>query len=137
MAQMNKGTRNKIVALGALTGMRSTAGLTTLAVAHRGVARSVMALAALGEMIVDKTSLVGDRIDPLPLAGRAVMGAGAGVLIAREQHENAFLGGMLGAATALVVAHIAYHVRKRLPLSSLAGGLLEDTLVIAIASRYA
>ena len=137
MVQINKGTLNKIVALGALTGMRSTAGLTTLAVAHRGVARSVMALAAAGEMIVDKTSLVGDRIDPLPLTGRAILGAGVGVLIAREQNQSVLLGGILGAATALVVAHLAYHARKRLPLSSVAGGLLEDTLVLAIASRYA
>ena len=134
---MTEGTLSQIVALGASTGMRSTAGLATLAAAHGGVERSVMALAAAGEMILDKTSLVGDRIDPLPLAGRAMMGACVGVLIAREQEESALLGGMLGAATALVVAHLAYHVRKRLPLSSIAGGLLEDTLVLAIASRYA
>ena len=134
---MNKGTLNKIVTLGALTGMRSTAGLATLAAARGGVKRSVMAVAAAGEMIVDKTPLVGDRIAPLPLAGRAIVGGGVGVLIAREQDENTLLGGVLGAATALVVAHLAYHGRKRLPLSTVAGGLLEDTLVLALASRYA
>lgn len=134
---MNKGTISQIIALGVLTGMRSTAGLATLAAAHGGAEKSVMALAAAGEMILDKTSFVGDRIDPLPLAGRTIMGASVGVLIAREQDENALLGGVLGAATALVVAHLAYHARKRLPLSSFGGGLLEDTLVLAIASRYA
>ena len=134
---MKKDTLNKIVALGALTGMRSTAGLTTLVVAKKGVARWVMGLAAAGEIAMDKTSIVGDRIDPLPLAGRAIMGAGVGVLVARERDGNALLGGVLGAATALVVAHIAYHVRKGLPVTSAAGGLLEDTLVLAIASRYA
>ena len=41
---MNKGTLNKIVTLGALTGMRSTAGLATLAAARGGVKRSVMRL---------------------------------------------------------------------------------------------
>jgi uncharacterized membrane protein len=136
MVHMNDGTLNKIVALGALTGMRSTAGLVTLALPHRGVARSVMVLAAAGEMIADKTALVGDRIDPLPLAGRAIIGAGVGALIAHQQDENPLLGGMLGAATALVAAHLAYHARKRLRLSSLAGGLLEDSVVVAIASRY-
>jgi hypothetical protein len=133
---MNGGTFSKIVALGALTGMRSSAGLATLAVAHGGLRGPVMALAAAGEMTVDKTSLVGDRIDALPLAGRAMMGAGVGALIAREQDQKALLGAVLGAAAAVVVAHLAYHARKRLPVSSAAGGLLEDTLVLAIASRY-
>ena len=134
---MSGGTLTKIVALGALTGMRSMAGAATLAFAHRAVARPVMALAAAGEMIADKTPVVGNRIDPVPLAGRAMMGAAVGVLIAREREENALLGATLGGATALCVAHLAYHVRRRLPLSSIAGGLLEDSLVIAIASRFA
>ena len=71
-------TVTRIVVLGALTGMRSMAGLATLARAQRGVASPVMAL---------------------------------------------------------VAAHLAYHGRQRLPLSSVGGGLLEDGLVIAIASR--
>ena len=134
---MNVRTLRKIGVLGALTGIRSTAGLATLAVAHGGTKRSLMALAAAGEMIMDKTSFVGDRIDPLPLAGRAMMGAGVGAVIAREEEEKALLGAVLGAATALVVAHLAFHARQRLPLPNAVGGLLEDTLVLAIASRYA
>jgi uncharacterized membrane protein len=134
---MNAGTLKKIVALGSVTGMRSLAGLATLASTYRGVARPAIALAAVGEMIADKTPWVGDRIDPVPLAGRAIMGAVVGRAIAGEQHENALLGGVLGAATAVVATHLAYQARKRLPFSSIAGGLLEDSLVIAIASRYA
>lgn len=134
---MNAGTLKKIVALGALTGMRSMAGLATLAVSRRGLAKPVMAVAAAGEMIADKTSFVGDRIDPLPLAGRAVIGAGLGALVASEQHENSLLGATVGAATAIVVAHLAYHTRRRLPLSAVGAGLVEDSLAIGIASRYA
>jgi uncharacterized membrane protein len=134
---MNRDTLERIVVLGALSGMRSMAGLATLALPRPGLARPVLALAAAGEMIADKTPMVGDRIDALPLAGRAIMGATAGTLIAREQHQNALFGAILGAAAALVAAHLAYHGRKRLPVSSIAGGLLEDSLVIAIASRYA
>ena len=37
---------------------------------------------------------------------------------------------------ALAVAHIAYYARQRLPLPSTAGGLLEDAIVVAVASRY-
>jgi uncharacterized membrane protein len=132
---MNRGTVKKIVILGSLTGMRSMAGLATLAMAHR-TARPVMALAAAGEMLADKTSLVGDRIDPLPLAGRVVVGAGVGALVGK-QDNHALLGAILGGAIAMAAAHLAYRVRKRLPVSSLAGGLLEDTVVVALASRYA
>jgi uncharacterized membrane protein len=133
---MNEGAINKIVALSAVTGMRSMAGVAALAFAHPGVARSVMGVAAAGEMIADKTPWVGDRIDPLPLTGRVVMGAGVGVLIAVERKMNPLLGGLLGAATALITAHLAYHLRKRLPLSPVAAGLLEDGLVVAIAARH-
>jgi uncharacterized membrane protein len=134
---MNAITLKRIVALGALTGMRSMAGLATLALPHPGVARPVMALAAAGEMIADKTPFVGDRVDALPLAGRAFMGALVGLLIAREDDQNVWLGVMAGSASALAATHLAYQARKRLPASSLAGGLIEDSLVIAIASRYA
>jgi uncharacterized protein YfiM (DUF2279 family) len=137
MVSMNAVTLKRIIALGTLTGMRSMAGLAVLALPHPGVARPVMALAAAGEMVADKTALVGDRVDALPLAGRAVIGALVGALIAREEGQNAWLGGMVGSATALVAAHLAYHGRKGLPASSLTGGLLEDALVIAIGSRYA
>jgi uncharacterized membrane protein len=133
---MNAVTLKRIVVLGTLTGMRSMAGLATLALPHPGL-RPVMALAAAGEMIADKTPLVGDRVDALPLAGRAIIGALVGAWIAREEGQNALLGGMVGSATALAAAHLAYQGRKRLPTSSFAGGLLEDSLVIAIGSRYA
>jgi uncharacterized membrane protein len=134
---MNTVTLKRIVVFGALTGMRSMAGLAMLALPHPGVTRRVTALAAVGEMIADKTPLVGDRVDALPLAGRAVIGALAGALIAREEEQNALLGGMVGSAAALVAAHLAYHGRKRLPAPSFAGGLLEDGLVIALGARYA
>ena len=134
---MNEHTLRQIVALGTVTGMRSMAGLATLSLPQRGFTRLIMALAATGEMIGDKMPFIGDRIDPLPLAGRAILGTGVGVLIAREQDQNALLGGVLGAATALLVAHLAYYARKRLPLSTVAAGLLEDALVVGIASRYA
>lgn len=132
---MTEGTLKTIVALGALTGLRSMAGLATLAVAHGGVPRLVMTAAAAGEMVADKTSWIGDRTDPLPLGGRVLMGAAVGAIVAHQQEENTVFGGVLGAFTALATTHLAYHVRKRLPFSSVASGLLEDSLVIAAASR--
>ncbi len=125
-----------IIAFGALTGMRSMAGIATLAMSHHR-ARALMAVAAAGEMAADKTPWVGDRVAPLPLAGRAVIGAAVGAFIAREQRKEVLLGGALGAATAVVVAHLAYRARKNLPLPNVVAGLLEDSLVLALASRYA
>lgn len=134
---MNQDTLEKIVALGTVTGLRSMSGLATLAAARGGTSMPLMALAAAGEMIADKTPFVGNRIDPLPLAGRAIMAGAVGVLIARDQDEDPLVSGLLCAATALVAAHLAYHARRRLPVSRVAGGLLEDSLVVALASRYA
>ncbi len=134
---MTDSTLTRIVALGGLSGMRSMAGIAALAWSRPGIARSLTALAAAGEMVADKTPFVGDRIDPLPLSGRALMGALVGVLVAGEQGENRLAGGLLGAGTAVAAAHLAYRARKRLPMSGVAGGLLEDGVALALASRYA
>ena len=133
---MTEGTLKKIVALGALTGMRSMAGVATLAGSHRGATRAVMAVAAAAEMIADKTPWIGNRTDPLPLAGRVIIGAGIGMFVAHQNDDSTLLGGILGAATALAAAHLAYRIRKRSPLPSVASGLLEDSLVLAAASSY-
>lgn len=92
---------------------------------------------ALGEMIADKTLAIGDRIDPIPLAGRASMGALVGAAIARRTHGHVVAGGCLGAVTATVAAHLAYHARKRLPVPNLVAGLLEDALVVGVAAWFA
>lgn len=134
---MNTRTLGETVALGAITGMRSMSGLAVLAMRARkqnALTRSIPALAA-GEMIADKLPFMGDRIDPLPLAGRAVMGALVGGLLAREDEGNLILGGLIGAATAVIIAHLAYRVRlmasDRL---GAAAGFIEDGVVVGIGS---
>ena len=131
---MKQTTIKKILAIGTATGIRSMAGVAVLSLAREG---RIMPALALGEMALDKTLMVGDRVAALPLAGRALLGAFVGVVVAREQGDDAVLGGLLGAATAVVVTHLAYQARKRLPWSSVAGGLVEDAIVLAIAARYA
>ena len=131
---MKHTTITKVLAIGAATGMRSLAGVAALSLSRDG--RIVPAL-ALGEIALDKTPIVGNRIAALPLAGRALLGAFVGVVVAREQGEDAVLGGLLGAATAVVVTHLAYQARKRLPLSNVAGGLVEDAIVLALAAPFA
>ncbi len=134
---MNTASVNETIALGAITGMRSMAGPAALSLRHDGVLKHVVTALAAVEILADKTSLVGDRIEPIPLAGRAFMGALVGGVIAREAHDDVLVGGLIGAAAAVVAAHLAYHARKRFPLSSVLGGVLEDCLVIGIAARYA
>jgi uncharacterized membrane protein len=128
---------NETIALSAMTGMRSMAGPAALALRYDGVLKRLVPVMAAAEMIADKTSLVGDRTDPLPLAGRAALGGLIGGVIAREQDGNPVLGILVGAATAVIVAHLAYRVRKALPVSGVLGGMIEDGLVMGIGALAA
>ena len=132
---MNRNALRRTMAVGALSGMRSLAGPMAVARSCGGSLAGVFAVLGGAEMIADKTSLVGDRIDPLPLAGRAAMGGLAGAYIAHTYRENLLAGGLLGAASAVAVAHLAFQIRKRLPVSNVAGGALEDAVVIGLMQR--
>ncbi|AMY11818.1 hypothetical protein LuPra_05083 [Luteitalea pratensis] len=134
---MNRAILTKLLALSAVTGVRSMAGLAALASARGGPAKPALLVVAATEMFADKSPSIGNRIDPLPLGARALIGGAIGVLVAREAGERVVLGAVLGATTAVVATQIAYDVRRRLPVPSAAGGLLEDALVVAVASRYA
>jgi uncharacterized membrane protein len=133
---MNAAALNATLALGAITGMRSMAGPAALAAGHGGVIERMVTVMAAGELIADKTAIVGDRIDPIPLAARAVMGALVGGAIAREERGNIALGAAVGAAAAVVAAHLAFRLRKRLPFSNAVNGLLEDSIVMGVAAAY-
>lgn len=133
---MDSNALKQTLALGAVTGMRSMAGPASLALDYPGVIKNVVPLLAAGEMLLDKTGLVGDRVDALPLAGRAMMGAIVGSVIARQNRQDVLLGALLGAATAVIAAHVAYQVRTRLPLPSSVGGLLEDLAVVGLAQSF-
>ena len=132
---MKTSTLTDTLALGALTGMRSMAGPLTLALRHEGLLKRALMAMAAGEMIADKTPYVGNRIDALPLGGRAAMGAVVGGLLAREAGENVLMGAAIGAAAAVAAAHVAYRLRKALPVSGVVGGILEDAMVMGAINR--
>jgi uncharacterized membrane protein len=134
---MNATTISEAVVLGGLTGMRSTAGAATLAFRHHGWAPRVAAMMAAGEMVADKMPAVGDRIAPLPLAGRALMGAIVGGTVVRRAGYNAAIGVVIGGAAAVIAAHLAYRVRARLPVSNAVGGVLEDAFVMGVSALFA
>ena len=134
---MNRAALNDTIVLGAITGMRSMAGPAALAFPQGGFLRAITGVLSAGELAADKTAVVGDRIDAIPLMGRAMMGALVGGVIASETDSNMLVGGLVGATAAVVAAHVAYRIRKNLPMSTVMGGLLEDAIVFGIGARYA
>ena len=133
---MNTTLFRDAVALGAITGMRSMAGPATLTIGHGMFPTRVATLLAAAEMVVDKTPLVGARTDALPLVGRAVMGAIAGVVVAHERRGNRLLAGAIAAAASIAAAHLASRIRRRYPSSNVVGGVLEDLIVVGVGAAY-
>jgi uncharacterized membrane protein len=123
-----------VAALGAVTGLRTTAGPAALGLRGRWGRRGRIAavLAATGEMAFDKLPAVPPRSDLPSLTGRMISGAFTG----RE------LGGASGAgaaaACALATAYGSQRLRalvgERTGLPDVLIGALEDGVVIAVAA---
>lgn len=137
--------------LGAVTGVRSLAGLATVAsargdagaaagesklervLAEPGVSGAVE-WAAAGEMLADKLPAIPPRTEPLPLAGRVLFGALVGLLVARRRERGALLPALAGAAAAGATTVAATRLRLALGrrgAPDLALGLAEDAVVLA------
>lgn len=153
-------TRVLAMGLGALTGVRSMAGIALLTnqgadglppprgmayLGDTGLGRVALALAA-GETLADKVPGIPARTHPLPLAGRALFGGLAGALVAALTREERRLGpAVIGAAAAVASAIGATRVRAlisgRTPIPSAVLGMAEDALVLAgsawLATRLA
>lgn len=134
---MTAASIHETLAIGAITGMRSMAGPAVLAHGRGRSFALAMKTLAVGEMIADKTPFVGNRIEPLPLAGRALIGLIVGCTIAREHRGNMIAGGLLGATAAVTAAYLAYEGRRRLTIPDALVGAGEDALVLAIGRWYA
>ena len=132
---MNSTVLTNVLAIGALTGMRSMAGPAALALPQGGALGRIVGALAAGELAADKTSFVGNRIDTGPLAGRALIGAVVGGAVARESDSNVLVGAAVGAAAAVAAAHLAFRVRRRLP-AGIAGGLIEDAVVLGLGAWF-
>jgi hypothetical protein len=130
-------TLKRVLALTAVTGMRSMAGIAALAAQRGGFVSGATAVMALGELMAEKTAVVGNRTDAGPQAARALMGALVGGLVAREGGEPAWLGALVGAGTAVTATHLSFQWRTRGPLPVTLAGFLEDAVVIGVGTRYA
>lgn len=134
---MNRASLQETLALGAATGMRSFSGPAVMAMRHGGPLAQVVPLLAAAELVADKTPFIGNRTDPGPLAGRAVMGALVGALSARAHGDSPATGALVGATVAVLAAHLAFHARRSVPLGPVLGGLAEDAIVMGLCAAAA
>ncbi len=140
--------------LGAATGLRSMAAPSQLSaylagprspepvgpvaeLLARDRVRTLLVIAAVGEMIVDKLPNVPDRIKPGPLAGRAVLGGAASGILARLHGQPAGIGLLVGSVAAVAGAFAGYHLRRSLvrdfDVPDLLVALCEDAAAITLA----
>jgi uncharacterized membrane protein len=94
-----------------------------------------LGMAAVGEVVADKLPFVPRRIEPLPLAGRIVLGGTAGALASLAEGRTSDSGALLGSAGALVGSLAGYTLRTSgiLPLPPLVLAVAEDALAFTLA----
>jgi uncharacterized membrane protein len=134
----------RATALGAASGLRSTAGLGTLAVhgsdglgpvlSHRA-ARPLAAIGVVTELVLDKLPITGSRLEVPGLVGRVVFASLGAVAIARTEEQPVALAVVVASAAALAAAKIGHDVRvalaKRIP--DLVVAVFEDSIAIGLA----
>jgi hypothetical protein len=90
-------------------------------------------------MAADKSSWIPRRIDPLPLAGRVLVGGLIGALLASRARRPKLAPLLLGGAGAVVSSVGIYYLRRgavrRLSVPNAVAGAVEDGLVLALGSR--
>lgn len=140
--------------LGVVSGLRSMQGLAwcSQALAGRSPARGAghlerwlshdlvagtLALAAAGELAVDKHPSVPDRTHPSSLLARAAAGAVVGSVAAGRDRQ--LIGALVGAGCAMAGAYAGWFLRREAGrvtlLSDIAVALAEDALAISLAKR--
>ena len=132
--------------VGALAGMRSMMAPTVVAIGARRLnARNgghvvkgwvpVLATLALGEVVADKLPFTPSRMSPMVLTGRVLAGALSGYSIAKRGQRPAWIGGLLGAAAAVVASALLVRVRQAAldkgPTTGFAVAIAEDALAVA------
>jgi uncharacterized membrane protein len=101
----------------------------------RRIADVTGALAAF-ELMADKAPNIPDRVNAGPLFGRVAAGAVVGASIAQMRGEDRRAPAIAGAVIAFLAAHASFRLRRVLSdeILSFAAGLVEDAIVIGVAS---
>ena len=145
----------KILALGAISGLRSASGPafvsraasrgdmqlggTPLAFLGSPLLSKALSAAQLGEMIGDKLPVAPGRTRLMPLLGRAASGGLAGAAAAISEDRHAATGILLGSSAAVVAAFGGEALRaivgKQTGLPDPAVAVAEDVVVLFVGSR--
>ena len=124
--------------LAVVSGLRSTFGVALLEAAYQRPNRKSWAMAALGEIVVDKIPFIPSRASLAGMLPRAVAGGYvAKQVMDREGVEDPWVAPM-GAAVAAGVAVLAPKIRGALQLIGLPGvllGLAEDYLALRVGGE--
>ena len=136
------------VLLGAASGLRTQLGVATLvarsddslpAAFRQPWVRRLLAVAAAGELVVDKLPATPSRLAPPGIAARLTMGALVASLFAQTRHASWLPAAALGGSSAIVAAKLGHDVRARLaqyaPDPAIAVG--EDVLALGLAAAGA
>ena len=97
----------------------------------------IFTIAALGEILADKTPWIPDRIAPGPLVGRLLVGALIGAIVADGLNGSGTEGIILGLLGALVGTYGGFLIRKdlvqRVGLKDWHVAIAEDMIAVAFA----
>lgn len=141
--------------MGAITGLRSTAGPAALsrAISSGGIAldgtffavlgsswvSKLLTLSEVGELIVDKLPRTQSRTSPPPLLGRALSGAVVGATLFASEGGRKTAGGALGTIAAVAAAYggeqLRMQIGQRLGVPDPLVALLEDAIVLYSGAR--
>jgi uncharacterized membrane protein len=129
----------KAMKLAVVTGLRSMLGPALVARSTLRPERENLALAALGEMVVDKLPFMPGRDTLLPLIVRGMAGAWVAKRLQDDEGADNPWTVPLGAAVAMGVAVAAPKIRKTLEattgVSDVVLGLVEDYLALRLGSE--
>ncbi len=113
--------------------------LTTGPVAFLGTqkAADIVTGIAVAELVADKLPSTPDRIEPFPLAARAISGAIVGAAVCSARRKDPGPGALVGALAAIGAAFLGFALRRTLTRDAKIPGFLvalaEDAAAVAIA----
>jgi uncharacterized membrane protein len=100
-------------------------------------ALALLSFLEVAELIADKTPLLPNRIAPVPLLGRAQLGAFAAIAAFTEEDKPLLIGAAIGAAGAVASSYLFYYLRReavrKTGLPDLIPALAEDAALAGIA----
>ncbi|PUZ25893.1 hypothetical protein DCC81_16725 [Chitinophaga parva] len=99
----------------------------------------IWTILSAGELIGDKMPLAPDRIKPLGLIGRGISGGLAGAQVGKQLQQKAWVGALIGSATALGAAYLLWYTRTRLTkhtkIPDGVAGIVEDALMLCLGYK--